>query len=373
MTRGITMQAKRLANFELLRITAMLMVIALHYVAEAGIMLEPAETGESLWFGTVLGTAVESFCIVAVNVYVLTSGYFMVRSGFKVNRIVRLICQVYFYALLIPLVLAAAGIPILADREGLYGWIQYLLPVATGHYWFATEYVLLYLFSPFINAACEKMSKRQLGTVITLLLGVFCIVKSVVPIALATDSFGYDFGWFMCLYAVGSYIGLYGIPFLEKGKRGFWLYAGSSLGTFMLAVGIFFIHTETGWFSYYFEALFHYNFVLCFIGAVGLFYGFSKIRIREGKAADLIRLIGPLSFGVYLLQMHVDIRDRWMSWAGSLGSGIDKTSPAGLLIDMILMVLLVYVAGISVDYIRSRFFGLAEKLLAGRRGVYRSR
>lgn len=354
------MQSKRLANFELLRITAMLMVVALHYIAEAGMLLE---LGGELQGGYVLGMAVESFCIVAVNVYVLTSGYFMVRSGFKVSRIVRLICQVYFYALLIPLVLSVAGIPILAGQEGLYGWIQYILPVSTGNYWFVTEYLLLYLFSPFLNIACEKMNKRQLGTVIALLLVVYCFVKSVIPVKLAADHFGYDFGWFMCLYIVGGYIRLHGLPFMEKGKRGWFVYAGSAAGIFLLSAGIFFLNRETGWLTYYYEALFHYNYILCFVGAIGLFCGFSKIRIREGKVADLIRFLGPLSFGVYLLQMHVDIRDRWRTWVGSLLGGINRSGHAGMFLDLIVTVLFVYVVCTGIDYIRSRLFKLAERLL----------
>lgn len=367
------MQEKRLTNFELLRTIAMLMVVAMHYVAEAGMLPELERMYGSFSSRKLLGTAVESLCIVAVNVYVMISGYFMVRSGFKVSRMIRLICQVIFYSLLIPVILAAAGLPILADREGLYGWIQYLLPISTGHYWFATEYVFLYLFSPFLNIACEKMSKQQLGTAIALLLGVFCVIKSVIPVNLATDHFGYDFGWFLCLYAVGGYIRLHGLPFLEKGKRGWLVYAGSSLGIFLLTVGIFFLNRETGWFSYYFSVLFHYNFILCFVGAVGLFYGFMRIRIREGKAANLIRLLGPLSFGVYLLQMHVDIRDRWVIWIASLLPGMDRSTTWGLFLDMIVMVLLVYVTGIGIDYIRSRLFRLADMLLARRRAVGRNR
>ncbi len=365
------MQVKRLANFELLRIVAMLMVVAMHYIAEAGMLPEPelASVSGSFGSGLVLGTAVESLSIVAVNVYVMTSGYFMVRSGFKVSRIVRLVCQVAFYALLIPLVLMVMGLPILAGQEGLYGWIQYVLPISTGHYWFATEYVFLCLFSPFVNVACEKMSKRQLGTAIALLLVVFCVIKSVVPVKLATDHFGYDFGWFLCLYAVGGYFRLHGLPFLEKDKRGWLVYAGSSLAIFLMTVGLFLLNRETGWLSYYFTTLFHYNHALCFVGAVGLFYGFLGIRIREGKAADLIRLIGPLSFGVYLLQMHVDIRDRWVIWIASLLPGMGRATAPGLFLDMIVMVVVVYVTGTGIDYIRSRLFGLADKLLARRRAV----
>ena len=56
---------KRMANYELLRILSMLMVITLHYLSHTGSLLEPGERAQGR---QALGTFLESFCIVAVNV-----------------------------------------------------------------------------------------------------------------------------------------------------------------------------------------------------------------------------------------------------------------------------------------------------------------
>ena len=99
-------QQKRMANYELLRILSMLMVITLHYLSHTGSLLTPGEAAQGR---QVLGTLIESFCIVAVNVYVLISGYFLVEAGFRLKRILVLVGQVLFYALAVPLVMLGLG------------------------------------------------------------------------------------------------------------------------------------------------------------------------------------------------------------------------------------------------------------------------
>ena len=98
---------KRMANIELLRMVSMMMVVMLHYLGKGELL--PATTGAMNINGYV-AWGMESLCIVAVNVYMLISGYFLVESGFKVHRIVELLCQVLFYTILVPLVLIALGI-----------------------------------------------------------------------------------------------------------------------------------------------------------------------------------------------------------------------------------------------------------------------
>lgn len=69
---------KRQLNYELLRILAMLMIVCLHYLSKGGLLGDPSRadmtaTGYTAWL-------VEALCLVAVNVYVLISGYFGVDS-----------------------------------------------------------------------------------------------------------------------------------------------------------------------------------------------------------------------------------------------------------------------------------------------------
>ena len=128
-------QKRRIASIELLRIAAMLMVVTLHYISKTGALALP---GDEMTPVRYMGGLIESFCIVAVNVYVLISGYFLSAVPFKVSRGVRLLAQVLFYTLLIPLVLKAAGLEIYG--QDVWKAAAYFLPVSTEHYWFVSAY-----------------------------------------------------------------------------------------------------------------------------------------------------------------------------------------------------------------------------------------
>ena len=73
---GNTAERKtRMANLELLRCIAMMMVVVLHFLGKGNILGDLAakdlgSVGLAAWLP-------ESFCIVAVNVYMLISGYFL--------------------------------------------------------------------------------------------------------------------------------------------------------------------------------------------------------------------------------------------------------------------------------------------------------
>ena len=184
---------KRMANMELLRIVAMMMVVLLHYLSKGG-FLSPL-TGE-MTTNSYVAWFLESFAIVAVNVYMLLSGYFLVESGFKVGRLIELICQVLFYTILVPVVLIVCGVLSIQEIT-VYQLLQYLFPTQMVHYWFVTAYILMYLFVPVLSAGVKALTKKQLQITILLLLVGLSFSKSLLPVKLELDNLGYDAIWFM--------------------------------------------------------------------------------------------------------------------------------------------------------------------------------
>jgi surface polysaccharide O-acyltransferase-like enzyme len=346
-------EKKRRANYELLRVLAMLMVVVMHFLARSDSLLE---TDTSVSFVRLTGSFLEAFCLVAVNVYVLLSGYFGVKSPFKPSKAVGLLCQIWFYALLIPLVLGLLGLPTSASTLGVYGLIQYLFPIETEHYWFATSYFMLYLLSPVLSVAVKHMSRKQLQITLGGLLILFSVIKSFSPFVFAFDRYGYDLPWFICVYLTAAYLSLYGLPAFEK--RGWLLYVGSCLAGFGVNLSMCLLAKRWDSFSYYATVPFHYNYILCLAGAVGLFYGFSKIRIKEGKTADLIRRLGSLSFGVYLLHEHIDLRQQWYGWLCQLLNPGKNQGMLAFLWELCGCTLILFVAGILVEWLRSGLFGI---------------
>lgn len=342
------MNKKRQANFELLRIVAMFMIIALHYLVKGGIAVPFAENDSSVNY---VAWLIEAFCIVAVNCYILISGYFLVESAWKPGRIISLLCQVLFYAILIPCVMLGTGMLSWRDM-GIYDWIGCVLPIETEHYWFATSYLLLYLFAPFLAAGIRQMEKRQLQVVTALLLFFFSVGKTVFPVKLVTDQYGYSFGWFLCLFVVAGYIRRYGIPWLERKSHAVTGYILSCLLIWGLSLFSHMLAGRIDAFSYYENMPYTYNHLLCLTGAVCLFYVFKNIRIRESGMSETICVLAPYTFGVYLLHEHVLVRYEWMKWLR-----IERVAGSyRFVMHLIGVVLMVYAAGSAVDMVRAWLF-----------------
>lgn len=351
---------KRMANFELLRIITMMMVVAMHYFHYAGML---PQLTDRLSQDNIFALFFQSLSIVAVNVFVIISGYFMVKSRFKFRRFFRLVFQVLFYTLFIPLVLSIFGMPVIAEAEGIYGIMEYIFPFSTKHYWFITAYMILYLISPFLNAAFENIEKVKLKKIILILLFLFCGVKSFVPILFAFDSFGYDFGWFICLYLTGAYIRVYGLPLLNKKSRGLFVYLLSAMLILTVKFASQGLYMKLGLFKYFYEVPFHYNFIFVYLAAIGLFFFFMNINIKESWLAALIRGAAQTCLGVYLLHMNIDIRDNWYLWTEKLFGGLHEWGFWGMILKMAATVLFVFIACMIIDFIRSLIFARVEKSL----------
>ena len=331
----------------------------MHFLSHTG-ALPAAGAGRLPGEREIFGVLLESFCIVAVNVYVLLSGFFLSEKAFSFRRLGRLWLQILFYTLLIPPALALLGK--LSWREALdpYHLWTCLFPVESGHYWFATAYVVMLLFSPLLNAAVRALSRRQLKAVVLCLLAFFCFGKSLSVLPFGTDRYGYDFGWFCCLYLIAAYLRRYGSTFLYGKKRGGALYLISCAGVAFLSLLCLYLCGWTGALEYYASVPFHYNFLLCLTGALGLFAFFSGLRIPENGLAQAVRRISPAVFGVYLIHEHVDVSAGWALWI--VGEASEHFW--GYLIQLVESVVLLFVLAVCIDLVRARLFDALGRLLA---------
>ena len=95
----------------------------------------------------------------------------------------------------------------------------------------------------------------------------------------------------------------------------------------------------------------------------GLKQAASKVMMRRNLAADVVRAVGPLTFGVYLLHMHEEIKDRWVEWLEHLLGDIPHYSIPLFAWHALLSILIVFVAGVFVDWIRKMIFEYVERVL----------
>lgn len=359
------MQAKRDVHFEFMRFKAMAMIVVLHYLNKGGI-LQPIAQNTSVQ--NILFWLLEAFCIVAVNVYVLISGYFLVESEWKPMKIGKLIAQILFYTLLIPVIMLITGLVHFSDLT-IYDWLGYVFPVASEQYWFITAYVMMYLFAPVLAAGMKQLSKKQFQIILLLLVAFLSLEKTILPIVVAVDHQGYDYGWFLCLMLLAGYIRLYGFEKLEKISCAVVLYFSSTVGIWLIGILSGVLSTKTGiaFLAEYENTVYSYNYILCLTGAVGLFYWLKNFDLRDSylkilpinfeKTDQLILAIGPVTLGVYLIHEHNLVRYLWPQW---LHVTADR-NPFLILLHMIGCVIVIFACGVLAEFVRRWIFKLFTK------------
>ena len=355
---------KRDANIELLRIVAMLMIITLHFNNQSKALLVLGEPASNV---QIFATVLEAIAITGVNVYVLISGYYLSSSKVKLSKVLLLILQVYFYTLLISCAMMFVGAYSVKPEDKLDRALRYLFPISSEHYWFVTAYVIMYVLAPVMNAAVNTLKRKQLKTVIIGLLTWFCFIKSIVPVKFGTDRMGYDFGWFICLYLIAAYIRKYNVVLFIDAKKSALVYLVSVVVIAAFSLVFYMINLATGNFNYYAQVPCHYNFFFALTGALGLFSVFRFMRLKENLFAEVIRIIAPYTLGVYLLHMHFEIADRWVEWIEQIIGETPLDNVLTFFIHLVISVLMVFFAGIFVDWIRKYIFNFFGRVLGDTR------
>lgn len=274
---------QRFSNFELLRIVCMLLIICGHVI----MLHEYGEVGDSSWY---IGQIVRPFCMVAVNVFVLISGYFGINLNYK--KLLKINWMVTFYCVFFLIITLLIGIHTFNPRTD---WMQFV-PVVTRQYWFITVYITLCLISPYLNLLVDKLDKLIFERMLIALFWVFCILPTlgnILNFQSVTNDAGYGLVNFVFLYMLGRYLKLYYIP---KKKRSFYLmvYCGSM---FMLAI-FQIIYSKLLNFS--FDALISYDTIFVMIGGVNLFLYFSQLTFTN----KVINSLALPCLAVYVIHLN---------------------------------------------------------------------
>jgi surface polysaccharide O-acyltransferase-like enzyme len=344
----------RLANMELLRCVAMMMVVVLHYLGKGGILADLSETGNT-GYG-MAAWVLECFAIVAVNSYMLLSGYFAKKAEFKLSRLVRLYVQVWLYSVVIGFLAYFIGIyP--AEEFSVHYVLTLIFPITMGHYWFMSAYVLMYILIPLLGAGLRSMNRKQMQAAIILLLLFNCILKSVIPARLEMDAQGYDCLWYLCMFVIGLYISRFGAQ-ITRASQGAALYIAGVALTFGELMLLHLVYVRTGSFGHIMKISIEYNHIFPLIASLGLFTMFININLK-GKISDIILKLGPYTLGVYLLHENIAVRYEWQKWLGAERIN----SVTALLLWTAAAVITVFAAGIAIDFVRAKLTSGADKLL----------
>lgn len=187
----------RQSNIELLRIILMFCIVLHHFIVHAA---EPGVLDGSSFDGSVImGTFVNGFLYMAVNCFVLISGYFGIK--FKLKGVVNIYLVLLFYGLLNSALAFVAG-----DGFMLKPFIRdNILCLSHCDLWFVSCYVALYLMSPLLNMAIDSLDRKQFIYILVL----FTIVNLYFGYLWKSGKFninGYTVAQFVYLYLIGAYL-----------------------------------------------------------------------------------------------------------------------------------------------------------------------
>lgn len=299
-------------GIDLLRIVCMYMICILHVNGQGGAMTH--HLGMEASWKTVVLLEVISYC--ACNTYGMISGYVGIDVKRRPARIVELWLTVFWYSALGTLIgVFAFHLPAEEDTLWKAGF-----PTMWKTYWYFSSYVGVFFIAPYLNKMVKTLGdteKKRLCLMLFLLTSVF----TMVPRASTTGSdflgigAGYSFLWLAVMYVTGACIRELtreegGSDREEKKDL---LHRGRLFYLLLFAVCViltwlsrFLIEDFTKAVygqARYVRLLYSYAGPTMVISAYALLMIFKGIQ-PSGGIRKIIRILSPMAFSVYLVQVQ---------------------------------------------------------------------
>lgn len=278
----------RNSNVELLRLVCMFFVLCFHFTV-FGLSLN-VHKGDTIWMG--IQWIIMSLMFIAVNCFVLISGYFGIK--FKIKGVVNLVftAAVCFVATKLLDFAIIGGRNGLSIRELVLGTI---FPVSHSGAWFLKCYFGLYLFSPLLNKGLDALSKKEYILVLIL----FTIANEYLGYFWKNDAFnvdGFNISQFVYLYIIGGYFKRFVTQQSISQRKWMWIviYLGAAVVYAILSIlGMnHYVPHWDGW---------KYNNPVLIIGAMSFLLFFLCLDFKSG----VVNKLAASCLAIYLMQTGI--------------------------------------------------------------------
>lgn len=316
------------SNIELLRIVAMFLVLIDH----SGYMSIDPPTYDEVFSVPHLSLArycSQSFSSICVNVFVLISGWYGIKTRF--TRIIDFLFQCYFICFISYFVLLAVGI---TDPMSIGDWVNFLV---LGDLWFVMAFLILYLMAPMMNLFIDNLSQKQFLYFLLAFLTIQFLQGFVIQVS------WFDKGMspltLMSLYMIGRYMRLYPNRYTTMNR---WLdlliyFVVSTLGAVLTFMSV--RHGAEGY------RFFSYASPIIIIASVYFFLFFTKISFKN----NIVNWIAASAFAVYVLNCEGHF---WFFYLSTNHCWWINGCPKLYLIKTLLFDVAVFLVAIFLDKIR---------------------
>ena len=344
-TKSIVRRALRDSNIELLRIVAMLSIVAHHYVVNSSVMQ---------FFDSVQITANSTFLLLwgmwgktAINVFVLITGYFMCCSRLTARRYLKILFEIIFYSWVMWFALAAMGYETL-------GWIAALKKLVCHNILtrqnngFTPAFMWMYLLIPALNIYLQGATKQNLYATLGVLIAMFSLCGTF----LNANVYHHVF-WYATLYLVGAAIRMHPLKWMDRNKVCVPLLAASVVAAWGSVIGLGLLAYWLGRptrHPYSFVADSHKLFA--FTTALFAFLAFKNWRLPQSR---FVNAVASTTFGVLLIHAASDGMRKWL-WQDFVNVPAAYSMSLPMLIGYSVVVMVgVFAACSALDYLRIRF------------------
>lgn len=344
------------SGLELMRIVSMFFIILYHIILHSG-LIDSAVGGSKF-----LLVLLESLLIVHVNSFILLTGYFQSDKDARLSKVISIFNMTWFYK-----ILCIIGIYILVNYFSFNNEVEMsfhqklisFLPLDRSENWYINNYLLIYIFSPFINVLINKIDKNKFKKLIIITFIIFSLVGtlfigSIIPIY----GEGRSILTFILLYFVGAYLRKYPLEesrlfkkYTDKMKKYMFLTLYIILGL----VVMLFRFTSLTIITYgpiYEEIsnifrLLSVSFLspIVLLESITYFLFFKNMKF----SSKIINFIGGTTFGIYLLHENIYIRSNLYNWLN-----MNKHANGGIkLIGMIIILgIIIFISCMIIEIIR---------------------
>lgn len=295
LTKENELEQKRERNYglDLLKVLAIAMVVLLHY--NYGAMGGLLNIQDQTLTNYHIAHTTECAAIIACNLFVIISGYYLCKSNqIKVRKIVDIIFLLVFYGVAIYIIAVFKGWTVVNSIS-----IKTLLLTIDSR-WFIDIYILLYILHPFCNKLIKNLSQKNFKRLIYICIFFFSIWTSIIvpENIINTMQFVQDGGYgiinFIMLYFIGAYIRLY----KDNMKV-------NKLLIFLLYIILVFIDEKI---STKYAQPFSYNFIINIVNTIIMFLIFKDLNIKKGR--NLITTISSTTLAIYIIHENGYISKR---------------------------------------------------------------
>lgn len=151
-------KTKRNSGVELLRIIIMLQIVIIHLYAYGNLTTHAnAHGGLTNYFFD----ALQSLCRAPVNIFILISGYFLVDTEFNLKRTFKRAATIWLAMLFYSLALLVFHYSKVPSAISVPETIKAFFPFFSRRWYFLSIYLVILIFSPFLNILLQKLDKKN--------------------------------------------------------------------------------------------------------------------------------------------------------------------------------------------------------------------